>query len=82
MGTMTRRLQILIDEGRYAVLERESTRTGKPVAELVRDALDSRYGVDMSARRRAYETVIAAPPMPVDDWAGMKAELLDTFYER
>jgi hypothetical protein len=82
MGTMTRRLQILVDDQRYAVLERESQRTGRPVAELIRDAIDGHYGVDLESRRAAYERVLAAEPMPVDDWDVMKRELLDTFYDR
>jgi hypothetical protein len=62
MGMMTRRLQILIDEERYALLEREAQRTGRPVA-----------------RRAAYDVVLAAEPMPVDDWPAMKQELLVLF---
>jgi len=74
---MTRRLQILVDDERYAMLERESQRTGRPVAELIRDAVDERYAMDPNTRRQAYERVLAAEPMPVDDWAVMKRELLD-----
>lgn len=74
---MTRRLQILIDDERYAMLERESQRTGRPVAELIREAVDERYAMDPAARRQAYERVLAAEPMPVDDWGIMKRELLD-----
>ncbi len=77
MGTMTRRLQILVDDERYAMLERESQRTGRPVAELIRAAIDGRYAMDPTARRAAYERILAAEPMPVDDWAVMKRELLD-----
>lgn len=77
MGTMTRRLQILVDDERYAMLERESQRTGRPVAELIRAAIDRRYAMDPTTRRAAYERVLAAEPMPVDDWAVMKRELLD-----
>lgn len=82
MGTMTRRLQILIDDQRYALLEREAAVSGRAVAELIRDAIDSRYGVDLVARRAAYEQILAAAPMPVDDWDVMKGELLDTLYDR
>lgn len=81
MGTMTRRLQILIDERRYAVLEKEAARTGRPVAELIRDAIDTRFAVDLDARRAAYERILDAEPMPVDDWSVMKRELLDTLHD-
>ncbi len=79
MGTMTHRLQILVDDHRYALLKREAAATGRPIAELIRDAVDSRYGVDLSARRAAYRAILAAEPMPVDDWAVMKDELLDIY---
>jgi hypothetical protein len=79
MGTLTRRLQVLLDEDRFARLEREAEATGRPVAELVREAIDDRYGIDHTARREAYAHVLAAEPMPVDDWATMKAELLDAY---
>ncbi len=82
MATMTHRLQILIDEDRHALLERESQRSGRPVAELIRHAVDARYGIDLAERRRAFERLLAAEPMPVDDWDVMKRELLDTFYDR
>lgn len=39
-------------------------------------------GVDLDRRRAAYQHILAAEPMPVDDWATMKAELLDTLYDR
>jgi hypothetical protein len=81
MGTMTRRLQILVDDRRYALLEREAEATGRPVAELIREAIDTRYGVDLDARHAAYRQILAAEPMPVDDWAVMKSELLDAFYD-
>ncbi len=79
MGTMTRRVQILVDDQRYAVLARESQRTGRPVAELIRDAIDGHYGVDPESRRAAYARVLAAEPMPVEDWDVMKRDLLETY---
>ncbi|CAN5331560.1 hypothetical protein BH23ACT9_BH23ACT9_23180 [soil metagenome] len=81
MATMTRRLQILIDDRRMDLLEREAQRTGRPIAELIRDAVDARYGVDLTERRAAYASILAADPMPVGDWAAMKQELLDTLYD-
>ncbi len=79
---MTRRVQILIDDERYALLEREATVTGLPVAELVRNAIDTRYGTDLAVRHAAYRRILAAAPMPVDDWDVMKDELTETFDDR
>lgn len=80
MATMTRRLQVLLDEERYALLERESQRTGRPVAELVRAAVDSRYGTDRTARQAAFQQILAAEGMPVEDWDVMKRDLLDSLH--
>lgn len=82
MGTMTRRIQLLVDDQRYALLEREAATTGRPVSELIRDAIDGRYDVDLATRHAAYQRILAAKPMPVEDWDRMKDELLDTFYDR
>lgn len=79
MATMTRRVQLLIDAERYELLERESTRTGRGVSELIRDAVDSRFGYDLAARRAAYERFLDLAPMPVDDWKVMKAEILEMY---
>jgi hypothetical protein len=80
-STMTHRLQILIDEPRYALLERESRRTGRPIAELIREAVDASYGVDREKRRAAADRLLAADPMPVDDWDVMQQEMMDEFSE-
>lgn len=45
---MTRRLQILLDEGRYARLEERASRRGASVATLVREAIDIAYPQDGS----------------------------------
>lgn len=76
---MSRRVQILLDEERYNRLERESRQTGRSVAELIRDAVDTRFGADLPTRRAAFAHIMAAEPMPVDDWDVMKRELLDSY---
>lgn len=81
MSTMTRRLQILVDEPRYALLERESERTGMSIAELVRDSVDRVYGVDRAARRAALDSILAEPPMPVEDWGDMKQDMVDSMHK-
>ncbi len=78
---MTRRLQILIDEERYQLLERESERLGKPIAELIRDAVDQIYMTDMAYRRAAAERLLAAEPMPVEDWPTMKQDMMDSLFK-
>lgn len=75
---MTRRLQILMDERRYELLERESHRTGRSVADLIRESVDVVYGVDRAERRAALDNLLAEEPMPVEDWDVMKQDMLDS----
>jgi hypothetical protein len=70
------KLQILIDEDRYELLERESERTGRPGAELIRRSVDQVYGVDRGDRRAALESLLAEGPMPVGDWDVMKQDMV------
>ena len=78
MAILSRRVQILLDDERWDRLERESERTGLPVAQLIRDAVDTRFGSNLPARRAAFAKILAVPPMPVDDWDVMKEELLES----
>ena len=74
---LDRRVQILLDDRRYAVLEREAVRRGTSVAALIRAAIDRTYAGSDANRRAAGEALLAADPMPVEDWEDMKAGMLD-----
>jgi len=51
---LSSRLQILLTPEHRARLDAEAKRTGKPIGELVRDAIDARYeGVTREARLAA-----------------------------
>jgi predicted DNA-binding protein len=76
MSKLNRRLQVLLDEERYDRLEREAARRGAPVASVVREAVD-RLLAEETDRRAAGDRLLAAPPMPVDDWSEIKKELLE-----
>lgn len=77
---LTHRLQLLLDEDRYARLQREAQRSGRSIASLIREAIDRRFGPTPEQRRAAVDRFLAAEPMPVDDWDVMKKELRDTFF--
>lgn len=79
MATMTRRLQILLDEARVQRLERRAATTGTSVAALIRDAIDIAYP-DEARRRAAGLRLLEAPPMPVEDWETMKRIERDSYY--
>ena len=85
---LTHRTQILLDDERYEVLRRRSAETGESVGELIRRAIDQLYAGqqerDRAAaerRQRALEGFLAAPALPVGEWAEVEEELED-LYER
>jgi hypothetical protein len=81
MRMLTRRLQVLVDDERYERLAQESERTGAPVGELVRRAIDHEYPRSSrdTERERAGQELLAMPPPPgrEPDWEDQKREMLD-----
>lgn len=67
MSVLTRRLQILIDEERYARLEREARRSHRSVAAAIREAIDRTYPPDLEAKRAALDRILSAAPMEVPE---------------
>ncbi len=82
MSLLTRRLQVLIDDERYERLRRASERTGAPIGAIVRDAIDSWVlpTRDPASVASAGDRLLAAAPMPVEDWGVMKGQMLDELY--
>jgi hypothetical protein len=77
MSMLDKRLQVLIDEGRWHRLIAESRRRRVSVAVLVREALDLVYPVDHDTRRAAGEEILAAEPMELPPLDDLLAELDD-----
>jgi hypothetical protein len=80
MPTLQRRVQILLDEGRYRRLAQQAARTGASVGELVRRAIDEVYPDEPSRPELAAQELLAAEPMEVGDWDEMKRSMLDDLY--
>jgi len=80
--SLTRRLQVLIDDGRYERLASESERTGASIGTLVREAIDERYGSRWPSPEEAGRRLLEAEPMAVEDWQDMKRELEDEMVDR
>jgi len=80
---LNRRLQVLVDDERFARLTRESERIGAPVGELVRRAIDHEFpgAGDDAERERAGRELLAMPPPPGEgpepDWEDQKHEMLN-----
>jgi hypothetical protein len=54
-GPIGRRIQINVTDRQHAMLRRESFRTGLPVSELIRRAIDSTYRPGAAVRLRGFE---------------------------
>ena len=75
MSMLDRRLQVLIDEERWARLEAEARRRNVAVSTLVREAIDERYPGRDEERRAALRALLAAEPMPVPEVDDLRREL-------
>lgn len=76
-GMLERRLQILIDEGRYRRIASLATARGVSVATVVREAIDRGLPAEPARRARAMRRILAAEPMVVPDVAALRQELGD-----
>ena len=75
MCMLDRRVQILLDDGRYQKVAREARRRHVSIAAVIRDALD-RLPTDAEVRRNAIDAILASDPMPLpDDPAELRREL-------
>ncbi|HVX19138.1 MAG TPA: hypothetical protein VHA73_13995 [Acidimicrobiales bacterium] len=72
---LDRRLQVLVDDDRWARLEQEAARRGVAIAVLVREAIDERFPGNADERRAAIDTVLDAEPMDVPDPSDLRREL-------
>ena len=44
---------------------------------LIREAIDEKLSSTQDARARAIDKLLAAEPMPVDDWPVMKRQMIE-----
>lgn len=75
MHMYERRLQILLDDGRYRRVAAAAKAQKTSVAAVIRDAIDLALPVDLARKREAARQILAAEPMPVPDPDELKAEL-------
>ncbi len=82
MGLLERRLQLLLDEERYALVRSEAQRSGRSIAAVIREAIDDRFAArEQDARSAAAVRLLGrhAEPGPglEPDWDATKLELED-----
>jgi len=68
-----RHLQVSLDEEHYDRLAEVARRCGAPMEAVVHQAIDRL--AQEQARQAAGARLLAAEPMPVDDWETLKEEL-------
>jgi predicted DNA-binding ribbon-helix-helix protein len=78
MATLTRRLQVLLNEQRFAQLEHIARQRRTTIAALVRDALERTYPSDALPSDVAAERFLAREPMELGSWDQAKREIEDS----
>ena len=73
--SLTRRLQLLLDEERYARVAAIAAEQQRSVASVIRDAIDTATGASSADRSRAWSIIASAEPMDVPDPGGLRAEI-------
>lgn len=81
MPGLTRRTQLLLDEERYARLERRAAASDRSVAALIRDAIDLTYPERTLSREEAFEDFLSGPPADHGSAADLKRDIL-SHYDR
>jgi hypothetical protein len=77
MLMLTRRLQILLDDERYARLAAEAARRKVSVATVVREAIDDAFPGSRVDRQALAARILRAPKMPVPDPPALREELAE-----
>lgn len=75
MAVLNRRLQILVEEGRFEELERLARERSTTIAALVREALDKAFPTHGLPHRMAAERFLARPPVDFENWETLKRDI-------
>ena len=75
MHMLEKRLQILLDEGRWKRLSSHAAERNLSVGAVVREALDRAIPASRDERRGAARRILAAKPMPVPRPDALRREL-------
>ena len=82
MPTLTRRTQLLLDDDLHQRLRNIAAERGISLGALIREAIDEKLARGQQTRSEAFTELLAAPPMPVDDWPVMKQEIVEGRYDK
>jgi plasmid stability protein len=74
---LTHRTQLLLDDDLHRRLRESAAQRGISMGALIREALDEKLSEAQDARAEAIDRLLAAEPMPVDDWPVMKKQMIE-----
>jgi plasmid stability protein len=77
---LTHRTQLLLDDELHRRLRETAAQRGISMGALIREAIDEKLSGAQDRRSLAYAKLLAAKPMPVDDWPVMKRQLIEDMY--
>jgi hypothetical protein len=77
---LTHRTQLLLDDDLHRRLRESAEQLGISMGALIREALAEKLARAHDERSEAFARLLAAEPMPVDDWPVMKQEIIDGRY--
>jgi plasmid stability protein len=80
MPTLTRRTQLLLDDDLHQRLRKIAAERGISLGALIREAIDEKLSRVQEVRSEAFAKLLAAKPMPVEDWPVMKKQMLEDRY--
>jgi plasmid stability protein len=78
--SLNRRTQLLLDDDLHRRLREIAAQRGISLGALIREAIDEKLSSVQDARAAAIDKLLAAEPMPVDDWPIMKKQMLEGRY--
>lgn len=76
MAVFTHRVQAVLTQEQYEALQQLSESTGKPLSELIREAIEKTYleQQDRERREAALERLLSLDA-PVSEWTDMEKEI-------
>jgi len=77
---LNHRTQLLLDDDLHRRLRETAAQRGISMGALIREAIAEKLAHAHDARAEAARRLLAAEPMPVEDWPVMKREMLEGRY--
>lgn len=75
MSTLSKRLEIRLDQERFAVLKKEASKQDKSIAELIREAIDKVLFRSTIDKRLEALKKMGKVDAPVSSWETMEKEI-------